>query len=54
MNSREISKLKGWTMGETIRREKLAGYTVKRGRGAHDFTDEDITALEAVNSKEGE
>lgn len=54
MNTREIAKLKNWSLSETLKREKLAGYTVKRGRGAHDFTDEDITALEAVNPKEGE
>jgi len=54
MNSREIAKLKGWSLADTVKREKLAGYTVKRGRGAHDFTEEDITALEAVNLKDGE
>jgi hypothetical protein len=53
MNTKEISKLKGWSTVEVLKREKLAGFTVKRGRGAHDFTDEDITALEAVNPKEG-
>jgi hypothetical protein len=45
MNSREIAKLKGWSVQEVLKREKLAGYTVKRVRGAHDFTDEDITTL---------
>ena len=51
MNTREIAKLKGWSMAEVLKREKLANFPVKRGRGAHDFTDEDITALEAVNPK---
>ena len=54
METREISKLKGWSVQEVLKREKLAGFTVKRGRGAHDFNEEDITALEAVNPKEGE
>jgi hypothetical protein len=54
MNTREIFKSKDWSIQEVLKREKLAGFTVKRGRGAHNFTDEDITALEAVNPKDGE
>jgi hypothetical protein len=54
VNTKEIAKSKGWSIQEVLKREKLAGYTVKRGRGAHDFTEEDIMALEAVNPKEGD
>jgi hypothetical protein len=54
VNTKEIAKSKGLSIQEVLKREKLAGFMVKRGRGAHDFTDEDITALEAVNLKDGD